>query len=260
MTDFVERDRTAAIVERGLVRHGISPELRSLVLTAATGPAPIVPSALPRLGRAGAAGEVSFYRDHGKRVVDVLLVLITLPVSLTLIGICAIALWIEGGRPFYVQDRLGRNGRRFVILKLRTMVRNADECLENLIATDPHARREWEQTQKLKDDPRITPVGRFLRASSLDELPQLLNVLKGEMSLVGPRPMMPDQLPIYGDPRHYFDMRPGLTGIWQVSARNESRFSYRCEMDTLYYKSMSLARDLWLMLRTVGVVLRRTGY
>lgn len=200
------------------------------------------------------------YRGFGKRVLDLGLVLLSLPLTLTLVGICALALWIEGGRPFYVQERLGRDGRRFRILKLRTMVRDADARLAALIAADPALRREWDRTQKLKNDPRITPVGRFLRASSLDELPQLWNVVKGDMSLVGPRPMMPQQLPLYGDPRLYFDMRPGLTGLWQVSARNEAGFSHRFELDTVYYKTMSLARDLWLMLRTLGVVLRRTGY
>ena len=199
------------------------------------------------------------YRSWGKRALDIMLVLLTAPVSLTLVLLCALALWIEGGDPFYRQDRLGRGGRRFSILKLRTMVRDADARLQSLLATDPDLKREWDSTQKLKNDPRITRVGQFLRMTSLDEVPQLFNVLMGDMSLVGPRPMMPEQLPLYGDPALYFALRPGLTGLWQVSVRNENTFAYRFQMDALYYQGVSLMRDLALMVRTVGVVLRRTG-
>lgn len=140
------------------------------------------------------------------------------------------------------------------------MVRDADAKLEQYLAGSSQLRREWDETQKLKKDPRITPVGRVLRVTSLDELPQLWNVLKGDMSLVGPRPMMPDQLPLYGDPRAYFALKPGITGMWQVSARNESRFSYRAQIDSVYGQDLSLRTDLSLLLRTVGVVLRGTGY
>lgn len=200
------------------------------------------------------------YGNVGKRVLDIVLVLLILPLALPVIVICALALWVEGGFPFYRQDRLGQHGRRFSILKLRTMVRDADALLEQYLDACPKLRREWDETQKLKQDPRITPVGRFLRASSLDELPQLWNVLKGDMSLVGPRPMMPDQLPLYGDARAYFALKPGITGVWQVSARNESHFSYRAQIDARYGQQLSMRTDLFLMLRTVGVVLRGTGY
>jgi lipopolysaccharide/colanic/teichoic acid biosynthesis glycosyltransferase len=202
----------------------------------------------------------SLYRGVGKRICDVLFVLATLPVSVPLIAFCALALALEGGRPFYRQDRLGRNGSRFSILKLRTMVRDADDLLASYLENDPVLREEWETTQKLKCDPRITSVGGFLRATSLDELPQLWNVLKGEMSLVGPRPMMPEQLPLYGDAHAYFAVQPGITGLWQVSARNENRFSVRCKVDAQYYSDMSLRFDIGLLIRTVGVVVRQTGY
>lgn len=194
-----------------------------------------------------------------KRSIDITLVVLSLPFSLLIIGLCAIALWIESGNPFYTQDRLGRNGKRFSILKLRTMVRNADAVLEDYLSTDPVMRLEWDTLQKLKLDPRVTRVGRFLRATSLDELPQLLNVLRGDMSIVGPRPMMPDQLGLYGDPRAYNALRPGITGLWQISARNNSRFSYRNEVDAAYERSVTLKMDLTILVRTVGVVLRRTG-
>lgn len=202
----------------------------------------------------------SGYIRFGKRLLDLLFIAISLPVTLPVITLCALALWIESGLPFYRQKRLGENGKVFHLLKLRTMVRNADEKLEQVLAANPAMRAEWDATQKLKDDPRITKVGAFLRATSLDELPQIWNVVKGEMSLVGPRPMMPDQLPLYGDPRAYFAVKPGITGLWQVSARNENRFDYRCQVDATYYQTLSLGTDIGLMFRTIGVMARRTGY
>lgn len=202
----------------------------------------------------------SLYCAFGKPLLDRFLVLLSLPVTLPVILFCAIALWLEGGRPFYTQPRLGRDGRVFRILKLRTMVRDADQKLAHYLAADPAMRQEWDETQKLKNDPRITPVGRLLRAASLDELPQLWNVFKGDMSLVGPRPMMPDQLPLYGNPQSYFALRPGITGVWQVSVRNEGSFASRVEADGRYLNQRSLMGDLKLIWRTVGVVLKGTGY
>lgn len=201
----------------------------------------------------------NWYLRHGKRVLDTVLILLSLPVSLPVIAICALALWIEGGQPFYWQVRLGQGCRKFSIVKMRTMVRDADARLADYLERDPALRSEWETTQKLKKDPRVTRVGAVLRATSLDELPQLWNVLKGEMSLVGPRPMMPEQLPLYGNPDAYFAVRPGITGMWQVSARNESRFAYRSEVDAVYYRTATIWRDLVLMVRTLGVMVRRTG-
>lgn len=200
------------------------------------------------------------YRNWGKQTLDLLLVLMLLPFAIPLILLCAAALWLEGGQPFYRQDRLGRDGQKFSILKLRTMVRDADQRLESCLAADPEMRREWNATQKLKKDPRITRIGSILRKTSLDELPQIWNVLKREMSLVGPRPMMPEQLPLYGDARAYFALRPGITGSWQVSARNEKDFSYRANLDADYFETVSLGGDLALLLKTVGVVFQRTGY
>lgn len=210
--------------------------------------------------RMGDSVGTAAYAKLGKRILDVTLVLLSLPLTLPVILVCALALWVESGLPFYRQDRLGQHGRRFSILKLRTMVRDADARLEQCLAADPELRREWDETQKLKRDPRITPIGRMLRATSLDELPQLWNVLKGDMSLVGPRPMLPEQLPLYGDASAYFSLKPGITGIWQVSARNESHFSYRAQVDAVYGRNLSLRQDISLILRTVGVVLRGTGY
>lgn len=201
-----------------------------------------------------------FYRKAGKRFLDLALILLALPIALPVMILCALALWVEGGRPFYQQKRLGKDGKVFAILKLRTMVRDAETLLAYYLDANEEMRAEWEATQKLKNDPRITKVGKILRVTSLDELPQLWNVLKGDMSLVGPRPMMLDQLDIYGDPDAYFALRPGITGKWQVSSRNESGFGTRQIIDRDYLARLSLKEDVSILRRTIGVVLRGTGY
>jgi len=200
-----------------------------------------------------------FYRNHGKRAIDLALVLLSAPFVLPLIAILALLAATDGHRPFYRQARIGRNGRVFHILKLRTMVARADELLEQHLAADPAARREWDETQKLKHDPRVTRVGQILRASSLDELPQLWNVLRGDMALIGPRPMMPCQQALYPGTA-YYRLRPGISGLWQVSERNESSFAERARFDTEYDRTLSLRADLAILWRTAGVVLRCTGY
>jgi lipopolysaccharide/colanic/teichoic acid biosynthesis glycosyltransferase len=200
------------------------------------------------------------YAARGKRALDLALVLMALPVALPIIVLSALLLWVESGLPFYSQDRLGQNGKRFRIFKLRTMVRDADARLQDCLQQNPALRREWDETQKLKKDPRITRIGRILRVTSLDELPQLWNVFTGEMSLVGPRPMMPEQLPLYGEASAYFAVKPGITGLWQVSDRNESSFAARAQADADYLRMMGLQMDLSLIWRTVGVVAKGTGY
>lgn len=200
------------------------------------------------------------YRLFGKRLFDIIFVLLTLPFSLPIIGICALALWFEGGAPFYTQLRVGRRGRPFRILKLRTMRRDADAVLESYLSSDPALRHEWNELQKLRNDPRITRVGNILRITSMDELPQLLNVLRGDMSVVGPRPMMLNQREMYGDLRDYQALRPGITGLWQISARNSNRFTYRAEVDRTYNRSLTVWQDMRILFKTIDVVLRRTGH
>lgn len=207
-----------------------------------------------------AATPPTIYRNGGKRVMETVFILLSLPFFLPVVALCAAALWIEGGNPFYRQTRLGKDGQRFSILKLRTMVRDADKVLNAYLKANPEMRIEWDEKQKLINDPRVTRVGAILRSTSLDELPQLWNVLTGDMSLIGPRPMMPEQLPMYGNAGHYFALRPGITGLWQISARNENRFSFRNEVDATYNRSMSAVGDLVIMFKTVGVMLRRTGH
>lgn len=199
------------------------------------------------------------YRGGAKRILDILIVVLSAPFVVPLVALMAILVRRDGGPAFYSQTRVGQGGRDYTMWKLRSMVVDADAMFAGHLAANPAARAEWDATQKLKDDPRITRFGRFLRKSSLDELPQLLNVLTGAMSIVGPRPMMPCQQPLYPG-NAYYRLRPGITGPWQVSARNEGRFDDRAAYDDAYERDLSLATDVGLILRTFRVVLRATGY
>ena len=198
------------------------------------------------------------YRRHLKRALDLALGLVAAPVVGPVVLALALAVRADGGPAFYGQTRVGRGGRHFTCWKIRTMVPDADARLETLLAEDPAARVEWDETQKLRDDPRVTPVGRFLRATSLDELPQLWNILRGEMSFVGPRPFTPDQTRLYHG-SGYYGLRPGLTGFWQVGERNDVSFAARALDDARYAREISFGTDLRTILRTVRVVLRGTG-
>lgn len=193
-----------------------------------------------------------------KRGMDILAVILLLPAVLPLIAVMALLVAMDGSSPFYRQKRVGRNGRIFSMWKMRSMVVGADAALQRHLDANPEARAEWDLNQKLKRDPRITKVGRLLRKTSLDELPQLWNVARGDMSLVGPRPMMVDQQPLYPG-KAYFRLRPGITGNWQVSKRHESEFSARAVYDAAYEDSLSLRTDLRILWQTVGVVLRAKG-
>lgn len=170
-------------------------------------------------------------------------------------------IWRRDGAPiFFGHYRVGMDGRLFKCWKFRTMVRNSAEVLEDLLKNDPQARAEWDRDQKLSNDPRITPVGHFLRKTSLDELPQLFNVLCGEMCLVGPRPITLGELERYGEARwHYLNVHPGMTGLWQVSGRNNTTYDERVELDRSYAEQHGLLGDLSILLRTVKVVVARDG-
>ena len=166
----------------------------------------------------------------------------------------------DGGPALFSQKRLGADGQVFGCLKFRTMVVDAEARLEEILATDPEREAQWRAYQKLDDDPRITAVGKFLRMTSLDELPQLINVLKGDMSLVGPRPMTLDQQDAYGAAlMEYQRVRPGLTGLWQVNGRNQTTFEERARMDRYYVRNWSLWRDAVIVVRTVREVLFSSG-
>lgn len=199
-----------------------------------------------------------FYRTCGKRVFDVSVVLLTLPIAVLIVASLAAIVAQRGGRPFYTQDRVGQYGHIYRIWKLRTMIPDADVLLKDHLARSPGARTEWDRNQKLRDDPRVTGIGRFLRRSSLDELPQLWNVLRGNMSLIGPRPMIPSQISLYPGTA-YYDLRPGISGSWQVTVRHTSSFAERAIFDTVYRDRMSLSEDLRILGATLRVVLRGTG-
>jgi len=167
----------------------------------------------------------------------------------------------RSGRPiFFAHERIGRNGRAFPCYKFRTMVPDSAKVLADLLATNPAARAEWQREFKLRDDPRVTLTGRFLRRTSLDELPQLWNVLRGDMSLVGPRPVIAEELERYGDDLCYYtQVRPGMTGLWQVSGRNDVDYAARVSLDAWYVRNWSLTTDIAILFKTLGVVVRGQG-
>lgn len=166
----------------------------------------------------------------------------------------------DGGPVLFAHKRIGRGGRTFYCLKFRSMLMDADSRLQHLLATDESARREWAETQKLRQDPRITPLGAFLRRSSLDELPQFINVLRGEMSVVGPRPIVPAEVQRYGRRfSHYTALRPGITGLWQVGGRSDTSYRRRVAFDVMYNRQRSPKLYLAIVLKTVPAVLGRAG-
>lgn len=198
------------------------------------------------------------YETIGKRAVDIVVVLLALPAVLPVIVGFALLIMLDGGNPFYSQKRVGRNNRIFRMWKLRSMVPNAKESLGRYLDANPAAKAEWDDKQKLSNDPRITGIGRFIRKFSIDELPQLLNVLLGDMSLIGPRPMMPEQRALYPG-RAYYRLRPGITGTWQVSDRNETSFAGRAVFDEEYENALSAWTDFAVALSTVRVIFKGTG-
>lgn len=201
------------------------------------------------------------YRDFIKRYLDLALAIMLLPTILPVVAVLALLVKRDGGPAFFGHRRVGHNGREFTCWKIRSMVADSEARLEAMLASDPEIRAQWNRDRKLDNDPRITALGQFLRKSSLDELPQIWNVLKGEMSLVGPRPVPRDELEAnYGGEKWaYHSVRPGVTGLWQVSGRNDVTYAERIRMDISYYSSQSLWLDVAILLRTATAVLNRTG-
>lgn len=197
----------------------------------------------------------------GKRVFDICVATIGLiflsPVLLSLFVLVRIQ---DGGPALFAHSRVGKNGKIFRCYKFRSMVVDAQQKLDTLLASDPAAADEWARDQKLRKDPRVTALGRFIRKSSLDELPQLLNILKGEMSVVGPRPIIQDELARYGDyDLDYLSVTPGVTGLWQVSGRNDVSYDERVQMDVAYARSWTVLGDVWITLKTFPAVLLSRG-
>ena len=199
----------------------------------------------------------TFFRCSVKRFGDVVFSLVALVLASPLFVLMTLLVKLSSAGPiFYVQERVGRNYRRFGCIKFRTMYSEADDLLLNLLDKSPELKIEFERDFKLRKDPRITPVGMFMRRSSLDELPQFINILMGDMSLVGPRPIVEKEIPKYGD---FMDtiisVRPGLTGLWQVSGRNNLSYQRRVQLDFIYATNRSLLLDIRVILRTFGVLL-----
>jgi exopolysaccharide production protein ExoY len=199
--------------------------------------------------------------DVIKRTLDITLATAALVFFFPLLICIVCILAATDGLPIiYRQRRIGLNGNEFTCFKFRSMAKDADARLVTLLAHCPESLREWTETQKLKTDPRIHRIGRFLRVSSLDELPQFINVLRGEMSIVGPRPIVMDEICRYGDSyRYYTAMKPGITGLWQVSGRSGTGYDTRVKLDTDYFKSRSIWVDLKIMMRTASAVLLAKG-
>jgi exopolysaccharide production protein ExoY len=207
-----------------------------------------------------AVSEKRFYRGPAKRGVDLVLAIAALLFFLPLMGIIFICVRADGGPGLFVHRRVGRYGREFGCMKFRSMAIDAEARLSSYLDANPRARAEWESTRKLKNDPRVTWVGKILRRTSADELPQLVNVIAGDMSVVGPRPVPLSELQKYG--RHstaYLSVRPGITGLWQVSGRNDTSYDSRVALDEEYSLNVSIGLDLRLIARTFLVVLRRDG-
>lgn len=196
-----------------------------------------------------------------KRIMDLVLTLVGGVIALPLALLIALAISLDSPGPIlYRQKRIGKNGKSFPAFKFRSMVKNADEILEHYLEGHPEFRKEWAETQKLKKDPRTTRVGNLLRKTSLDELPQLMNVLRGEMSLVGPRPIVSEEVSRYDEVWDlYKRVRPGITGQWQISGRNDTTYNERTAMDAYYVRNWSVWLDIYILARTVKVVLCRDG-
>jgi exopolysaccharide production protein ExoY len=197
----------------------------------------------------------------GQRAFDLLLATAVVVMIAPIMLLVALAIYLEDGGPvFYVQPRVGRYGKVFGCIKFRSMAQDAESRIEAVLAADPVARAQWAVNRKLTRDPRVTQVGRFIRRRSLDELPQLFNVLRGEMAVVGPRPIMLDERKLYGRRlAAYTQARPGITGLWQVSGRGDASFRSRIAMDMVYLRARRLRLDLGILVRTIPAVLMSRG-
>ena len=202
----------------------------------------------------------STYRHGGKRCFDLLLGFALLPILLPTICILTILNTLSIGSPIFGHTRIGQDGRSFACWKMRTMLPASDHVLTAYLAQNPSAADEWAKTQKLKNDPRVAQFGRFLRRTSLDELPQIWNVIRGDMSFVGPRPITQNELSRYGHATHkYLSVRPGITGLWQIYGRANGCYKERVQMDTVYCNAITVHQDLALIAMTALVLIKATG-
>jgi Undecaprenyl-phosphate galactose phosphotransferase WbaP len=256
--EMSEIDRVIDALNLNLIAYTLIPPLQHLPFAGLKVQTMLNSGAIMMTSRTGLMSPV---RQGMKRIFDVvvsvLLIVMLLPILLIISGLVA---W-GGGPVLFGHKRIGKGNQAFRCLKFRTMAVNSDKILADLIASDPEIAREWRQNFKLENDPRITKVGRFLRKTSLDELPQLLNVIRGEMSLVGPRPVVADELRYYyGENAVYYQMvRPGITGLWQVNGRSQTTYERRVFLDTCYVRNWSLWTDVAILFNTVPSVLGGDG-
>jgi|LDZU01.1.fsa_nt_gi Undecaprenyl-phosphate galactose phosphotransferase WbaP len=196
-----------------------------------------------------------------KRILDIFLIIFGCLIGFPVLLLCAVLIRLDSPGPiFYRQERIGKDGQKFHLWKFRTMVPNADEILTKYLSENPALCEEWEASHKLKDDPRVTRIGKLLRKTSLDELPQLINVLAGEMSLVGPRPIVNDEVKFYeGSFCLYTQVLPGVTGLWQVSGRSDTSYANRVSLDEYYIRHWSIYMDIYILIRTIWIVIRCSG-
>lgn len=230
---------------------------------------PAVSAAMERRHHANGKAGYSFWRESSSitetdfltRSFNIILALGAIVFFAPLMLFVALAVALTSRGPIiFVHHRVGQNGDFFPCLKFRTMVVNSDEALRRVLETSADARAEWNKDHKLKNDPRITPIGKWLRKFSLDELPQLFNILSGHMSVVGPRPIVADEIEKYGNYfADYCTVRPGLTGLWQVSGRNDVDYAERVQLDVTYARNRSLMFDINIILRTIPAVLGSRG-
>ena len=193
-----------------------------------------------------------------KRILSILCSVISIIVLSPLFIIISLVVKISSkGSVFFIHERIGFQGKKFKLIKFRTMVDNAEDMIA---AFTPEQKKEWEENFKLKDDPRITKIGKFLRKTSLDELPQLINILKGDMSFVGPRPIVEDELSWYGDNKEkLLSVKPGLTGWWAVNGRSDVPYPERCDFEVDYVDRVSFGFDLLVLVKTLGAIVRKDG-
>jgi len=201
-------------------------------------------------------------REFVQLVFNYTLTLLMLPIVLVLIAIIAIIIRFESsGHIFFVHRREGKGGKSIGVIKFRTMYSDAQNRLEQLLEENIDLRSEWENSFKLKNDPRVTKVGKFLRKTSLDELPQIFNVLKGDMNLVGPRPVVKEEIEKYykSDAKYYYMVKPGITGLWQISGRSDTGYKFRVKLDKWYVQNWSICIDIMILIKTLKVVIKQKG-